>query len=277
MEHPPAPARRTRRPSLALAAGTLLLASGAGPALAEIASVATLQGEARVEGDAMAGGERLMVGDREAFASEDYPFLWIEAERGALLLVGLGSGGTACPALWAWVDAGDPGFRATEAFGTCSDLAAVTSDSETVTVTMPSFDPAEGDVAFVWDGRGPVREEVRGQQPSGMEPGDPDAWVGGCAADLFRASDWRGQLEAMMGAEAYREAQGVADLCAPMERRGDWVVGTAFGNRANSGYTVAVAMASWGALAVGLRRPDGSQETWGGDSPELLAALAEAE
>jgi hypothetical protein len=247
----------------------------AAPLRAEVARVDTPQGLARVEGGAAEGGQRLVVGDRVALAAEEFPVLWIEAERGSLLPVGLGSGGTACPALWTWLDAGDPGFRRTEAFGTCSDLAAVTSDAGTVTVTLPSLDGNRPGSAFVWDGKGEVVEVPQGQEPSGMEPGDPDAWVGGCALDLFRASDRRGQLESMMGPEAYREAQEVGGLCAPMERRGEWVVGTAIGQREDSGFTVAVALGSWGAMAVGIRRSDGSTETWGGDSPELLAALAE--
>ncbi len=122
-------------------------------------------------------------------------------------------GGTACPALWAWVDAGDPGFRRTEAFGTRADAANVTSDGETVTVTvtviMPSFDPERPFSAFVWDGRGPVREVPQGPVPSGAPPeAGAEAWVGRHAHDLLRASHWRGPLLALLGKEGFAALHG---------------------------------------------------------------------
>lgn len=140
-------------------AAAALVAMGEGPAAAQDAPLATPlatpSGEARIEGRRIEGGARLLLGDRVAYAHGPVD-LWIEAQAGDLLLIGESAGGNVCPALYVWVRTADG--AATEPFGTCSDLATVTHDSETVTVTMPSLDPAEGRVAFTWDGRSPVRE-----------------------------------------------------------------------------------------------------------------------
>ncbi len=111
--------------ALGAALGTTL---GAGAAQAELARVDTPQGRARVEGSPFEAGERLVIGDRVALADPDHPQLWIEAHRGSLLLA-LGSGGTACPALWTWLDAGDPGFCRTEAFGIWGAVAGAMAPS----------------------------------------------------------------------------------------------------------------------------------------------------
>lgn len=74
----------------------------------------TPQGLARVEGG------RLVIGDRVALGGggDADPFVWIEAREGTLLLVGTGTGGTACPATWQWVHTGEGDARVTAPFGT---------------------------------------------------------------------------------------------------------------------------------------------------------------
>lgn len=249
----------------------------AAPAWADLASVETPQGPARVEGDPTDGGERLMVGDRVAFASAEEPYLWIEASRGTLLLVGIATGGTACGAEWIWLDAADPGFRATERFGTCADAVTVTSDAETVTVSMASSDPDHPTSDFVWDGKGPVREVPRGQEASASPPeAGADPWVGRYPYELMRAADWRGPLVDLLGEDGYAAAQAAIDSASPMAVEGGWVAGSGFERNAGASGAVAIARDD-GRLLVAVRSgPDAEPRLWGdprGDLPASIAAV----
>ena len=165
---------------------TAALVALGGAAGAEIASVETPSGLARVEGDPAVDGQRLVVGDAVVVEDPAYTSLWIEAEAGDLLLVGLGFGGTLCAAEFLWLRTTD--LATTEPFGTCADLVTVSHDSETVTVTMATQDAEHPSAAFVWDGQGPVREVLGGQEPSGSPPGaGAEAWIGRYAFDLLRS------------------------------------------------------------------------------------------
>ena len=169
--------------------------------------------------------QALQVGDATLFADGQYRFVTPIDRRGALVLVELASGGNACAAEYAWVHLDPKGPRATELFGTCSDLPVVSSDAETVTVRLPSSDPAEGFIDFVYDGRA-IREVVSGQQALGAGPeqgGLP--WVGRFPFELFRASDWRPLFLGLLGPADYEVAGYAFGLATPMEREGDWVVG----------------------------------------------------
>lgn len=256
---------------------TLGAALGAAtPAGAEIEEARTPQGVARVEGVPQ-GLYRLVVGGRTALAVDEFPVLWIEAQAGSLLLVGLSEGGTACPALWTWVDAGDPGFRRSETFGTCSDLVeSVTHDSETVTVTLGSSDDDHPFSAFTWDGRGAVVEAPQGQPPSGAPPGgDPRAWVGRLPFELVRTSDWRPALVALMGEEGYDRAQEAIGSASPMEVQGKWVAGAGFDRLSGGSGAVAISLDD-GRLLVALRDAEGAPpQLWGDPRGPLPPAVAE--
>ena len=56
---------------------------------------------------------------------------------GNLILVAIYSGGTACPATYAWLDTTPGNIGLSERFGTCSDLYELSHDAETVTLTRP--------------------------------------------------------------------------------------------------------------------------------------------
>ncbi|PXX13591.1 hypothetical protein C7399_114160 [Paraburkholderia tropica] len=49
------------------------------------------------------------------------------------------NGGAACPASYRWVMVSDGGYIVSPEFGSCSDLAKVSTVSETLVVTMPGF------------------------------------------------------------------------------------------------------------------------------------------
>lgn len=198
----------------------------AAPALAQEEPVQTPLGPTRVEGEAFSEeGLRLFVGDRELLRSTDDMALWAEAVVGDLLLVGLASGGTACEALWQWVDVRSG--AASERFGTCSGAAEVTvAENGTVVVSMPGWDLDHPTSDFLYDGVAIV-EVPGGQEPAELPPGTAgDAWVGHYGWELFMASDWRGPLVALLGEEAYDQGQAAFTTATPMGVEGDWVVGT---------------------------------------------------
>lgn len=252
-----------------------VLALLATPAPAEIETAPTASGLARIEGDPFEGGERLIVGDRVALEAPTFPWLWIEAQVGDLLLVGMSSGGSACAAEWVWVHAEKPDLRLSEPFGTCSDLATVMADEETVTVSMPSSDADFPVVDFVYDGE-TVQEVARGQQPSGAPPeAGADAWVGRYPYDLFRSSDWREPLVALMGEKGYSWAQEAIGSASPMEVHGDWVVGEGcMAHACGEAWGAAAIHREDGRLLVALGRWGETPRLWGDPGGPLPAPIA---
>ena len=254
----------------------VLLALLAGPAGAQVASVDTPQGVARVEGDPAEGGQWLSVGGARAYGLADFPYLWIEGSAGALILVGLSEGGTACPSLYAWVDASRPGFPATDTFGTCGSADGIAQDGGTVSVRIGSGDAERPWSLFTWDGKGAVTETPLGQEPSGSPPGaGPEAWVGRYAFDLFRSSDWRGPMVALLGEEGYRAAQGAIQTASPMERQGAWVVGSGFDPLSGGDVGGAVALGEDGRVLVALYG-QGAPVLYGDPGGPLPPGVAEA-
>ena len=220
----------------------VLLVSLGTPALADLDAVPTASGLARIEGDPFESGERLMIGSHVALEDPTSPWLWIEEELGDLLLVGTSEGGSACAAQWVWIHTENSEFRRSEPFGTCSDLATVTADETTVTVSMPSYDASQPMIDFVYDGA-TVREIPRGQEPSGAPPeAGADAWIGRHPFDLFRSSDWRDPLVALMGEKGYAVAQESIVSASRMEVHGDWVAG--------EGCMAHACGEAWGAVAI---------------------------
>jgi hypothetical protein len=203
----------------------LALLTLAAPAAAQEV-VETPVGPARIEGEAFAdGGLRLMIGERELLRTEEDAHLWVEEVVGDRLLVGLVSGGTACAAMWRWVDARTG--EASESFGTCSSGASVMAAKDgKIVVTMGSQDFDHPSVDYVFDGV-TVTEVPRDQVPSDLPPGTPgEAWAGRWSHEFWIASDWREVLRPLMGQEAYDMAQATFTQSHVMEPEGDWMVGT---------------------------------------------------
>ncbi len=217
----------------AFLAGLGLLWVSYGPGLAQHVAegVDTESAAGRIEiVEAGDGFSRVVsVGGRHFFADGLYRFVSVEDQRGALYLISLGSGGSGCPALYAWLHTEGGRARVTETFGNCSDLAELRSDKETVRVVMPARVAADGFVAFVYDGRS-IEEVVLGQVSAGVGLRAED-WIGRYPYEVMRDADWRGPLVAQMGEAAYRRAGEVIGTSTPFVVEGDWVVGEGFNNR----------------------------------------------
>ncbi len=142
---------------------------------------------------------------------------------GDVVLVSMASGGSACPALYAWLDTRPGMIRLTQAFGTCSDLAEVSWDSEAVIVTLPSLVPGEGPVAFRWDGKALTQTKLAvplsGQPPMAGVAG----WFGRHPGELLAAPEWRPAFASLMGEAALQDALRIIQVGGMLERDGDWV------------------------------------------------------
>lgn len=223
------------------------------------------------------GWERfVLLGDRAFFRDGAYRYVALVDRKGGLILVQLSSGGTACPAEYAWLNVvADPPF-ATEVFGNCSDLFEVAADAETVSVILPAMAAAEGRVAFVYDGQS-IRREVIGQAVSGIGPeAGAEAWIGRYPFELFRAAEWRPVLVGLMGEADYVRAGDTIQLASPMERQGDWVVGSGcikFSCLEDHG-AIALNLAD-GRVLVALRNAGRAPQLWGDPGGVMPAAIAE--
>jgi len=227
----------------------ILLALLAGTAqaqwVAEDVDLGTAAGRITILDDSDGFSRQLQVGATRFFEDGFYRFVNIEAQRGALYLIGLSSGGTGCAAIYVWLHTETKPPRISNEFGNCSDLAEVRSDTEAVSVVMPLNDASEGFVAYVYDGKA-IEKVSLVQNASGIGQ-NADDWVGRYPHEVFRDADWRDRLIALMGEDAYVAAGNVIATSSPFEVRGDWVVGTGFNNR----------LAGDAAGAIALNRNDG--------------------
>lgn len=187
----------------------------------------------------------------QRFVAEGMTYAAFDQPLGDVRLVRFSAGGTACPALYAWLDPRPGSVRLTDLFGTCADLPVVGWTADAAVVTLPSLVAGEGKVDFVWDGKGlEVAEVPQGLAEAGLPPGGPaEAWVGRWSQDLLDAAEWQGPLQAMLGASALEDLRRmVSGPGYPFEVQGDWVVSQTC-QAHNCGDTTAI---------VALRRADGA-------------------
>lgn len=209
-----------------LAVCALLLAKSAMAELPRLGPVETAAGVVEVRRDAELLADRLWVGDIELFAEGAVRYVWLVAQRGDLLLAGVSNGGIGCPALFTWVHAEPGNVRVVEPyFGSCYDQVEVRETEAGLEVVMPAALAEEGWVAYTYDGTSVTRSLV-GQRAGPVAPEEhPFGWEGRYVYEMARASDWRGALEDILGAERYRAFGRLTTQSSPFERDGEWIVG----------------------------------------------------
>ena len=176
-------------------------------------------------------------------------------------------------AFYAWLNTTPGAVALSRSFGTCSELYKVSWDSETVTVTMPSMQPGEGDIAYVFDGQRIKRGEAG------------PAAIGPSAGRRSRGVDRRASLRSgefgRLGAgadrtsrrEALAEVRDAMQLSDGFSRQGDWVAGS--GTNKYTLARAAVALAADGRLLVAWRPDGGPPRLWGDASRGMPPAVAE--
>ena len=190
---------------------------------------------------------------------------FIKARLGDLFLIGLSQGGNACPADFVWLHATPGDVRFSSVFGTCSDLAVVSYDQETVRVTIPSTRAGEGKITFVYDGKGPVRQERADVEPSGMAAWDDwTYWDNRHPFKMMEAADMRPRFVALMGVDAYRMALARVAVASKLTREGEWITGAGGQphNAAEARTAVALNIRD-GRLVVATKGPGVPPVMWG--------------
>jgi hypothetical protein len=147
---------------------------------------------------------------------------------GNLILVGIYTGGTACPALYAWLDTTPGQLGLTESFGTCSDLYELIHDQESVTLIMPSFDASEGHVAFIYDGHA-IYRKIIGLKSSAVASAaldNVDALIGASPYEYLTAKENEAMLIQVLGWDSLDALRNTTVLGSQkMTVDGDWIVG----------------------------------------------------
>lgn len=115
---------------------------------------------------------------------------------GDMVLIEIPSGGNGCPSNFVWFDASSGSLS--EKFGTCSDHAEVSVHEGIITVTMPSLNLSEGDVAFDYE-RGTISRRLIGLRESGVKQGDLSAWEGKHFSAYLSAPENESILIGMIG------------------------------------------------------------------------------
>ena len=195
----------------------------------------------------------------------------VERQLGNLFLLALATGGNGCPSLYAWLDTTPGRVRASETFGTCSDLPDVSWDSETVTVEMPSMDPERPErVRFLWDVKGAVREVSAGLPSLGIGTLTAAALEGRHVGEVMLLAEADAPLSALLGRAALADARrliAVADARG-MTRFGGWVAGGGCMAHDCGRSRGALALHEDGRILVALNA-DGMVRLWGDARGEL--------
>ena len=192
---------------------------------------------------------------------------------GNLILVAIYSGGTACPATYAWLDTTPGNIGLSERFGTCSDLYEMSHDAETVTVTMPSFDASEGRVAFVFDGR-EVSRRVLGLESSEVARkgvGNIDVWIGESPYEYLTARENEATLIRALGWESLDELRNTMVIGSQkMFVEGGWIVGEGCRpHMCNTDFAAIALHRETGQLIAAIKR-DGARPQLLGTPPDAL-------
>ncbi len=255
------------------AAALALLSLFTLPLGAQSPDLATPAGQARIVSNAD-GTKDVLIGKTRVDLPEDAYLAFFDARVGNLLLVLHSPGGNACNGYYTWVHASPGDIRRSPSFGTCAERGEITWDAETVRVTMPANAPGEGDITFIYDGKGNITTAQAGLAHSGVS--SPAGWEGRYPFELVSAGEMQGQLRALLGAEWLLEVQRVMELAGPMARDGKWVAGSGCAKHACDTEQAAVAInLQDGRLLVALKRAGQAPVLWGNAAGALPRAVAE--
>lgn len=265
-----------KRCGFAAACSVLLLASGAqAQFIADGVETETSAGAISIVDSNDGFSREVHVGDQRFFTDGFYRHVSIEAQLGALYLIGLGAGGNACGVVYVWLNTSDRAAVLSEQFGNCAPLSDILSDSQTVSVVVTARDPADGRTAFVYDGR-QISEVVLGQMSAGIGM-NPVDWIGRSPYEMFADADWRPDLVALMGEENYRRIGRTVALSIGFEQVGNWVVGVGRNPRVAGDDRAVVAMhIATGQVIVAARSGINSMQIWGDKGQGLPRSILDA-
>ncbi|MBW6419046.1 hypothetical protein [Celeribacter sp. PS-C1] len=176
------------------------------------------------------GADALYLADAPVDLPLAVDHLDIAAQDGNLLLILLASGGTACPKMWAYVDAGADPVWVSEPFGTCHDNAQAQMTERGIEVISPATDPGQsGDLRYWLEGR-EIHEARAPSKSLGFT--QVAQWEGRHPKLLVNDPAWEGRFLAAVGPIGLLELRALFEQASVLEWEGDWLV--AQGCKANA-------------------------------------------
>lgn len=233
-------------------------------------------GEVRIVGDDL-DNKSVSVG------GELFPLSNLHADLlervGNLILVGIYTGGTGCPASYAWLNTAPGQLGLTESFGTCSDLYELSHDRGTVTLTMPSFDASEGRVAFVYDGD-TISRKIIGLESSAIAQAaldNVDALIGTSPYEYLTAKENEAVLIQALGWDALDELRNTMIIGSQrMTVDGDWIIGEACRpHMCNTDFAAIAIHRTTGELIAAIKIDGAKSQLLGAPTEALPSALRE--
>lgn len=165
-----------------------------------------------------------VAGDRELVFDSGYMPKTYEVWKNSALVF-FATGGSACAGDFAWITLDEKGLRATETFGTCSDLPTIEKADDKVTVSMSRLDG--GTAGYLFDGEELVEIELGLQSAGVAEPGRAEAWAGRAAYDVLTSAEMEPVLLGLLSWEELEDFRISSAISSDvMERDGDWYVAT---------------------------------------------------
>ncbi len=146
----------------------------------------------------------------------------IAAQDGNLLLILLASGGTACPKMWAYVDAGADPIWVSEPFGRCHDDAQALRTERGIEVISPAIAPGQSGHLLYWlEGR-----DIHEAQASSMSLGLPQVaqWEGMSPKLLVNDPAWEAWFLKRVGPVGLLALRDVFEQASLLSWEGDWLV-----------------------------------------------------
>ncbi|WP_460274129.1 hypothetical protein [Celeribacter sp. ULVN23_4] len=193
-------------PMMAVAADRAETASG----IAEILPLGPFQTDA------------LYLADEPVDLPQSADHLDIAAQDGDMLLVMLGSGGTACPKMWVYVDASETPAKVSEMFGTCHDDAKVSLTARGIEVVTPSAKPDESADVTYWIENDAVHESLG--PPKSMGYTQVEEWDGQHPKLLVNDPAWEGRFLATVGPVGLLNLRALFEQASWLHWEGEWLV-----------------------------------------------------
>lgn len=168
--------------------------------------------------------EATVFGGNQSFTIESAYMPSVIGTRNNSVLLFTTSGGTACPGEYTWVTLDQKGLRATEKFGTCSDLGELQDTADGPMLVMPRLAPA-GTAGFVLNDDETITEVELGLAPSGVtDVKSAAAWTGKTAYDVLTAPEMEASLLELMSWSELEAVRNAAPISSnTLSDDGEWV------------------------------------------------------
>ncbi|WP_127116242.1 SH3 domain-containing protein [Shimia sediminis] len=223
---------------------------------------------------------RTKAGNNEIFAGGQSFYIdafrvGIVHQKGNWFLLQRLSGGSACPAMYQWVNADGPALQLSEVFGACLDGYEVEESEHSVRVTQLAAAASMGKVAFDYNGKSVVKTLLGLPDDIVENTFDPKSWIGKHPYSYLSAAGNEGMLIDLFGWNNLERARwGSNGPGHEMKEIDGWVVGKAcqraFCNQNETALAISVRT---GMPIIAVRAEGGSWQIFGNVEGQLPIGL----